>query len=361
MPIELGIWRMDETLRQLQPSQLDYEVRLEEFLEKDLSLLHEDLLIIGRQVMTGQGKQIDLLAIDAEGVLVVIELKRDRTPREVVAQVLDYASWVQDLSYADITGIFQDYVAQTDPDLRFEQAFSDGFGSSPPETLNESHRLIVVAAQLDPSTERILTYLSEGYGVPINAVFFQHFVDDGREYLTRTWLRDPKEVEASASRARKREPWNGRDFYISLGETEHRTWDDCRKYGFISGGQGRWYSRTLDMLFPGARVFVNIPGTGYVGVGEVTEEAQRVKDFTVEVNGDEIPILDAPNLKAPNMGENADDPEKSEYVVRVDWIKTRDRDNAIWEKGMFANQNTACKLRNRFTLDRLIDRFGLEE
>jgi hypothetical protein len=361
MPIELGIWRMDGTLKELRPSRLDQETRLEDFLEEDLSLLNEDLLLLGRQVMTAQGKQIDLLAIDVEGVLVVIELKRDRTPRDVVAQVLDYASWVEELSYADITEIYEDYVAKTDPDRRFEEAFSDRFGVNPPETLNESHRLIVVAAELDPSTERILKYLSQGYGVPINAVFFQHFNDEGREYLTRTWLRDPKEVQVSASAGRKREPWNGRDFYISLGEGEHRNWDDCRHYGFISGGQGRWYSRTLEILSPGKRVFVHIPGTGYVGVGEVTEESQPVKEFTVEVDGQEMPIVDAPNLEAPRMGENADDPEKSEYLVRVDWIKTRSRDEAIWEKGMFANQNTACRLRNRFTLERLLDRFDIEE
>lgn len=30
--------------------------------------------------------------MNSEGDLTVIELKRDRTPREVVAQVLDYAS-----------------------------------------------------------------------------------------------------------------------------------------------------------------------------------------------------------------------------------------------------------------------------
>jgi hypothetical protein len=115
------------------------------------------------------------------------------------------------------------------------------------------------------------------------------------------------------------------------------------------------------MLFPGARVFVNIPKTGYVGVGEVTEEVQRVKDFTVEVDGKEISILGAPGLKAPNMGDNADDSERSEYLVRVDWIKKLSREEAIWEKGMFANQNTVCKLRNRFTLERLRARFGLEE
>lgn len=58
---------------------------------------------------------------------------------------------------------------------------------------------------------------------------------------------------------------------MSLGEGEHRTWGDCRKYGFISGGQGKWYSQTLKLLFPGSRVYVNIPKTGYVGVGTVKE------------------------------------------------------------------------------------------
>ena len=61
--------------------------------------------------------------------------------------------------------------------------------------------------------------------------------------------------------------WNGQDFYVSLGEGGHRDWDDCVKYGFVSGGQGRWYSQTLQMLFPGARIFAYIPQIGYVGVG----------------------------------------------------------------------------------------------
>lgn len=34
---------------------------------------------------------------------------------------------------------------------------------------------------------------------------------------------------------------------------------------------------------------------------------------------------------------------------------------AVWETGMFANQNVVCALRNRFTIDRLIATFDLHD
>lgn len=296
-----------------------------------------------------------MLAINPQGDICAIELKRGRTPRDVVAQLLDYGSWVKDLTYEDVVSIY----SANSPERPFEQAFSDMFGQDLPDTLNENHQLIIVASELDNSTERIVTYLSKQYGVPINAVFFRYFEDESHEYLARTWLIDPNEAEALGRKGGK-ETWNGRDFYVSLGEGPTRSWEDCRKYGFISGGGGRWYSRTLDMLFPEARVFVCIPERGYVGVGVVKEPSRRVRDFNVDIDGRSAPILEAP-LRAPAMDDRADDEELSEYLVRVEWLKALPREQAIWEKGMFANQNTVCKLRNKFTLDRLVELFGLAE
>lgn len=362
MPIELGIWRIDTDPQPVRPTPMDDESRLEAFLEQDPGLVGADLMIIGRQVPTAYGKYIDLLAVNAEGELVVIELKRDRTPRDIVAQTLDYGSWIKDLSYEEVKEIYEDYAAKRMPAPQFEEAFAERFNSSP-ESLNEGHRLVIVASELDPGTERIITYLAQDYGVPINAVFFQHFHDGVGEYLTRTWLQDPRQVQATppGGGSSKKEPWNGRDYYVSFGDGPHRSWEDAQKYGFISGGQGLWYSKTLGLLSPGARVFVHIPGEGYVGVGTVTEEAKPVNEFTVEENGRSVPILQVPDLKAPRMGENAGDEDKSEYLVRVDWIEARSKTDAYWTAGLFANQNTVCRLRNKFTLEKLRAHFGVEE
>jgi RecB family endonuclease NucS len=98
MPIEVGVWRLGNNLQRIAVSALDYESRLEEVLAHDLSVLSSQLMLVGRQVLTSYGKFIDLLATDPDGNLVVVELKRNRTPREVVAQLIDYASWVQLLS-----------------------------------------------------------------------------------------------------------------------------------------------------------------------------------------------------------------------------------------------------------------------
>lgn len=361
MPIELGIWKMDKDFKKIHPKSLDYEEMLEELICKDISLISDDILLIGRQVITAYGKKIDLLGINSDGELIVIELKRDRTPRDVVAQVLDYGSWVDDLSYETIGDIYERYM---DDEKEFEGAFEEFFNSTPPETLNESHHLYIVASEFDPSTERIVDYLSEGHGVPVNAIFFKCFEDGENKYLTRTWLKDPKRIDTASAissiKKRKKEPWNHKDFYVNFGVNEYRNWKDARKYGFVSAGGGRWYSKTLSNLFPGARIFAYIPGEGYVGVGIVKEEVVMVKDFTVELNGKEIPILEAP-LKAPLEEGDIEDPEKSEYIVRIDWIKTIPREKAYREKGMFATQHTVSKLRNKFTLEKLIEFFELEE
>ncbi len=251
MPIELGIWRLNGELTRIDFRPLELETKLENTLAADLSLVAPGLMLIGRQVTTAFGKFIDLLAIDRDGTLVIIELKRDKTPREVVAQTLDYASWAKDLSYDQITEIY----AEKNGGQKFEVGFSDAFGSSARESINESHRMVVVASELDSSTERILNYLNDNYGVPINIVFFRYFKDKENEYLTRTWLIDPHEAEQTSKvvAKKRKETWNGRDFYVSLGESDDANWDDCRRYGFVCGSGGRWYTQTLNLLFPAAR------------------------------------------------------------------------------------------------------------
>ena len=353
MPVKFGLWRLDgESAQQVRSSVIASEERLEGIIQERLDILGlDDLFQIGRQVITDFGKRVDLLAIDSRGDLYVIELKRDRTPREVVAQALEYGFWVRDLSLEAVGELYAKHHEGDD----FESAFTNHFEGDLPESVNIDHHLVVVATGIDTSTEQIVDYV-RGYRVPINVIFFEYLQDDGREYLARSWLSDPEIEAASGASGKKQAPWSGVDFFVAVGENQHRNWDDMRRFGFVSAGHGEKYRNAMNKLFEGARVWAEIPGTGYVGVGEVTAPAVAINDFEVEVDGVTMPILKA-DLKAPNMEEEADDPEQSEYLARVRWLDTRPREQAVWEKGMFANQNVVAKLRQPFTLQRLAEVF----
>lgn len=367
MPLELGVWRIDKGLEPVEFGSMDMEARLEDILHQDLTIAAPHWMVIGRQVRTDFDKRIDLLAIDPQGNLVVLELKRHKTYRDIVAQVLDYGSWVRSLHDEDIAQIFEDYRQKyhaDEPDISLDEAFCRRFGvRQMPDSLNDSHELVIVAATLDDSTERVVRYLSEHHGVNINAVFFRVFKDGDREYLSRAWLSESSPAEASTPEAKAKGEWNG-EYYVSFGGSAGtRVWEEAVKYGFISGGGGHWYSHTLHMLDPGARVWVNIPGTGYVGVGMVTEPATVIDDFHVGGdNGEEVPIHSLP-IKAATLTKAADNEEKAEYMVRVDWQKTVPVSAAVKEKGFFGNQNTVARPRDPkwdHTVDRLKKRFGVD-
>lgn len=215
MPVKMALWRFDgDKSIPVPSSSLDTEKRLEDILENDIGILGlGPLLVVGRQVPTRFGKFIDLLALGPDGDVYVIELKRDRTAREVAAQALDYGSWVRELTYDDFTELFAAYSGGKDFDDAQQEAFDEL-----PESLNGGHHLVIVASELDPSTERILDYLND-FEVPINVVFFRYLKDEGNEYLARSWLVDPDHVETRT--AKKKPPWNERDFYVAFGEGEH--------------------------------------------------------------------------------------------------------------------------------------------
>lgn len=206
MPQSARIWqvREDGGLSEVDSTSLGREEQLEDWLEADISILSDRLLVIGRQVATDVSGEIDLLCLNEDGDLVILELKRDKTPRQVVAQTLDYASWVVDLGREEIEDQAESYLEEP-----LEQVFPARFDRQVPEVIGESHEILIVGASIDAQSERIIDYLSEVHGVNINAATFQYFEDEETgPLLARVFLIDPEKVQTSARRkgTSKRKP-----------------------------------------------------------------------------------------------------------------------------------------------------------
>lgn len=80
-----------------------------EWISGTPKILGEELLIIAKELFLPSGKRLDLLAVDKQGALVIIELKRDDSGSDVDWQAIKYASYcssfTQDEIYKTLCGV----------------------------------------------------------------------------------------------------------------------------------------------------------------------------------------------------------------------------------------------------------------
>ncbi len=216
MPIKMALWKIkDDKLHSVASKPLNSEEMLENWLADDISMVSDDLLVIGRQVDSDLGGVLDLLAIDINGDLAVLELKRDKTHRDVVAQALHYAAWVRTLTWEQVEEIASDFY----DGASLEKKFRDKFDEPLPDAINTAHQIYIVAAEMDPVSETIVRYLSEEYSANINVIFFRHFQDEERgEFLGRSWLMEPSEVQTREASGKRRATLSLEQLRESAGE-----------------------------------------------------------------------------------------------------------------------------------------------
>lgn len=166
---------------------------LESWIASNPSIIRPGLTVIGRQVVTGSGP-LDLLAIDRSGDLVIVELKRDRLPRETLAQAMDYASDVASWGIDKLSEVCIKYTGKS-----LEEVLGEHLPDVDLESfaVNESQRIILVGFAIEASLERMVEWLSDGYGVGINAVILKYVkTSSGDEVLTRTAIISEQTEEA---------------------------------------------------------------------------------------------------------------------------------------------------------------------
>jgi len=188
MATEIKIWEIrDQKISPVEETPLaaqHQEDELEAWITQAPDILGDEFLVIDRQrEIPGVGR-LDLLCIDKMGKLVIVELKRDRSPREAVAQPLDYASWLNEADPEEIFDHAKEYLGGELP-----EAFEEHFHAEMPDILPQNHKLLIVASRLDSSAERIVNYLWERYGVEFNVFLFKYArLTGGHEVLVRTLL-----------------------------------------------------------------------------------------------------------------------------------------------------------------------------
>lgn len=190
MGTEIKTWQIVDGKLQSVSTNLRDEGRtepydLEPWLESNAGILGPDIVIIGRQTMSKSGP-IDLLGIDKTGNVVIVEIKRDKLPREALAQAIDYASDAAEWSVEKLGEICSEYSGKT-----LEETFAESFSDVDVENLNinNTQRIILVGFSVEASLERMIEWLSDNFNVNINAVVLSYVkTSSGDELLTKTTI-----------------------------------------------------------------------------------------------------------------------------------------------------------------------------
>jgi hypothetical protein len=147
-------------------------------------------------------------------------------------------------------------------------------------------------------------------------------------------------------------------YYFNVGEGPHRNWDDCRKYSFLSAGQGpKWKDQILE-LAEGDVVVAYLKSSGFVGVGKVMARAVPYLEFRQKGR-----LLHEHDLFAPDMQANSNSMDNCEYVLRVSWIASVPRTDAKWKKrsGLYTTQLIRASLDRQPQTIQFIEReFGVD-
>lgn len=133
----------------------------------------------------------DLLGVDSEGNLVIVEFKRGKTPRTVVAQLLEYAAWANELLPEEIHEIADAYFEKREEfrGKTFTDAFREVFDipktdELPP--LKRKLRLFVIAEEIQPRVASVCRFLRTLYKMDVSCIAVSKFQTESGDEIVST-------------------------------------------------------------------------------------------------------------------------------------------------------------------------------
>jgi len=188
---------------------------LETWIESAPEILGPEIVLIGRQVNTLSGP-LDLLGIDRSGNIVIVELKRDRLPREALCQAIDYASDIASWSVDRLSEECISYSSRSLPEI-----ISENFEDVDLESLliNASQRILLVGFSVDENLERMIKWLTSSSDVEVNAIVLNYSrTSSGDELLTRGVIVSEEEERSRGNRRRFKFPMSDEPGTYEPGE-----------------------------------------------------------------------------------------------------------------------------------------------
>lgn len=146
---------------------------IQEWIEKTPEILGEPLLVISKELILPSGKRLDLLAIDKQGTLVIVELKRDDSGIVVEWQAIKYTSYCSTFSQNEIFNHYAEYLSSNADEAKEK---IEEFIDAEIDELNEKQRIILASKEFHSEVISAVLWLRE-YGIDIECIRITPHID----------------------------------------------------------------------------------------------------------------------------------------------------------------------------------------
>ena len=155
-----------ESIEEVDFARLGFRERqdIQEWVAANPDILGENLLVIGKEFsgFDRTSERLDLLAVDTDGKLVVIELKRDDTGADVHWQAIKYASYLRGAKSDKIVSMLARYTDE--PEEKAQENLLRHLDSDDLEFLNNDQRIILASHRFAPEVTSAALWLNEKTG-----------------------------------------------------------------------------------------------------------------------------------------------------------------------------------------------------
>ena len=133
---------------------------IQEWVAGHPGILGEDLLIIAKEFsgFDKTSERPDLLAVDSDGSLVVIELKRDDSGADAYWQAIKYASYLGRASVTQVIDILADYANVSKEEA--QDRLLEHLGTGGLDSLNNNQRIILASHRFAPEVTSAALWLN---------------------------------------------------------------------------------------------------------------------------------------------------------------------------------------------------------
>ncbi|MBB1140646.1 endonuclease NucS domain-containing protein [Myroides sp. WP-1] len=163
------------------------EKNLQQLIKTQIDVLGEDLLIISEEYSDWQEskKRLDLLAIDRDGNLVVIELKRDNDGFHMDLQAIRYAAMLSMMTYENAIIAFEKYLSNNSEDSSKARYFISEFLTLNNEDnieFGKDIRIILVNTNFSKELTSSVLWL-RNKGLDIKCIQIQPYLNSNNQYF----------------------------------------------------------------------------------------------------------------------------------------------------------------------------------